>query len=103
MQAASAARNAKVDKPTRTTKGRRVQSESSHHGTCDKDMPHLIHRDAVAIVGEDGREFARGLVRYDAAETERVQGVKSSQIEAILGYSGGPTLIHADDLALIHS
>ena len=59
--------------------------------------------DAVAIVGEDGREFARGLVRYDAAETERVQGVKSSQIEAILGYSGGPTLIHADDLALIHS
>jgi len=59
--------------------------------------------DAVAIVGEDGREFARGLVRYDAGETERVQGVKSSQIEAILGYSGGPTLIHADDLALIHS
>ena len=59
--------------------------------------------DAVAIVGEDGREFARGLVRYDAAETVRVQGVKSSQIEAILGYSGGPTLIHADDLALIHS
>ncbi|MEY4249604.1 MAG: hypothetical protein RJA87_1237 [Pseudomonadota bacterium] len=59
--------------------------------------------DAVAIVGEDGREFARGLVRYDASETERVQGVKSSQIEAILGYSGGPTLIHADDLALIHS
>jgi len=59
--------------------------------------------DAVAIVGEDGREFARGLVRYDAAETERVQGVKSSQIEAILGYSGGPTLIHADDLALLHS
>ena len=57
----------------------------------------------MAIVGEDGREFARGLVRYDAAETERVQGVKSSQIEAILGYSGGPTLIHADDLALIHS
>lgn len=59
--------------------------------------------DAVAIVGEDGREFARGLVRYDASETERVQGVKSSQIEAILGYSGGPTLIHADDLALLHS
>jgi glutamate 5-kinase len=59
--------------------------------------------DAVAIVGEDGREFARGLVRYDAVETERVQGVKSSQIEAILGYSGGPTLIHADDLALLHS
>jgi len=59
--------------------------------------------DAVAIVGEDGREFARGLVRYDAAETERVQGVKSSLIEAILGYSGGPTLIHADDLALLHS
>ena len=58
--------------------------------------------DAVAIVGEDGREFARGLVRYDAVETERVQGVKSSQIEAILGYSGGPTLIHADDLALLH-
>jgi glutamate 5-kinase len=57
--------------------------------------------DAVVVVGEDGREIARGLVRYDAAETEAIKGLKSSQIEATLGYTAGPTLIHADDLALV--
>ena len=57
--------------------------------------------DAVIIRDLDGREIARGLCRYDAAEAERIKGLRSSAIEAELGYSSGPTLIHADDLALI--
>ena len=57
--------------------------------------------DAVIIRDLDGREIARGLCRYDAAEAERIKGLRSAAIEGALGYSAGPTLIHADDLALI--
>jgi glutamate 5-kinase len=55
--------------------------------------------DAVLVLDEAGREIARGLVRYDAADAARVCGLKSDAIEAALGYTEGP-LIHADDLAL---
>ncbi len=56
--------------------------------------------DAVRVVDADGREIGRGLSRYDAAEAERIKGLRSADIEAALGYTAGPTLIHADDLAL---
>ena len=56
--------------------------------------------DAVAVRDQDGREVARGLTRYDAGEAERIMGLRSGAIETTLGYTSGPTLIHADDLAL---
>ncbi len=56
--------------------------------------------DAVVVRAEDGREIARGLSRYDAAEAARIMGARSSEIEARLGYTAGASLIHADDLAL---
>ncbi len=56
--------------------------------------------DAIVILTEEGREIARGLSRYDAADADRIKGLKSAAIEAVLGYTEGPTLIHADDLAL---
>jgi glutamate 5-kinase len=59
--------------------------------------------DAVVVLDPDGRELARGLCRYDAAEAEKIMGLRSDAIETVLGYTSGPTLIHADDLALIGS
>jgi glutamate 5-kinase len=56
--------------------------------------------DAVLVLDQAGLEIARGLSRYDAAEADKIKGLKSADIEAALGYSAGPTLIHADDLAL---
>ena len=56
--------------------------------------------DAVVVRGPDGREVARGLSRYDAVEAEKIMGLNSAAIEGLLGYTEGPTLIHADDLAL---
>ncbi|HLI67026.1 MAG TPA: glutamate 5-kinase [Caulobacteraceae bacterium] len=56
--------------------------------------------DAVVVRDEAGREIARGLSRYDAAEAEQIMGARSADIEARLGYTAGATLIHADDLAL---
>jgi glutamate 5-kinase len=58
-------------------------------------------RDAVIVRDADGRELARGLARYDAADAERILGLRTTAIEAVLGYESGP-LIHADDLALAH-
>ena len=55
--------------------------------------------DAVVVLDEKGLEIARGLVRYDAAEALRIRGLRTTAIEAALGYSEGP-MVHADDLAL---
>jgi glutamate 5-kinase len=55
--------------------------------------------DAVVVLDEAGREIARGLSRYDSADAEKICGLKSDAIEAVLGYTSGP-VIHADDLAL---
>lgn len=55
--------------------------------------------DAVVIRDPAGRELARGLARYDAAEARRIVGLRSGAIAAALGYAGGP-LVHADDLAV---
>jgi glutamate 5-kinase len=56
--------------------------------------------DAVAIIGVDGREIARGLAGYDAEEARQITGHKSSEIEAILGYVGRSAMIHRDDLVM---
>jgi glutamate 5-kinase len=56
---------------------------------------------AVACVGPDGREIARGLVNYSAAESRRILGRPSGEIEAILGYVDEPELIHRDNLVLL--
>jgi len=55
--------------------------------------------DAVLVRGPDGGEVGRGLARYDAADAQRIVGLRSGAIEAALGYTAGP-VIHANDLAL---
>jgi glutamate 5-kinase len=57
--------------------------------------------DAVIVRGADGREIGRGLSRYDAADADRIKGLRSTDIEATLGFTEGSSLIHADDLALV--
>jgi glutamate 5-kinase len=56
--------------------------------------------DAVIIRAPDGRELGRGLAAYARADAERIIGRKSSEILDILGFDGGPELIHRDDMAL---
>jgi len=57
--------------------------------------------EVVACCDPDGREIARGLVNYSAAETQRILRKPSSEIEAILGYVDEPELIHRDNLVLL--
>jgi len=55
----------------------------------------------VACIAPDGREIARGLVNYGAAESRRILGRPSAEIEAILGYVDEPELIHRDNLVIL--
>ena len=55
----------------------------------------------VACDDAQGREVARGLANYSAAETRQIMRRPSSDIEAILGYVDAPELIHRDNLVLL--
>lgn len=55
----------------------------------------------VRLSGLDGVEFARGLSDYSSAETVRLAGCKSSEIEDILGYHYGDVVVHRDNLVLL--
>jgi len=57
--------------------------------------------DTVSIVTAKGREIARGLVAYDAGDAARILGLKSSEIEKVLGFRGRDELIHRDDMVLL--
>ena len=55
----------------------------------------------VACMDPDGREVARGLVNYSAAEARRIMRRPSAEIEAILGYMDEPELIQRDNLVVL--
>jgi len=55
----------------------------------------------VACMAPDGREVARGLANYSAAEIARIAGVPSGDIERILGYADEPELIHRDNMVVL--
>jgi glutamate 5-kinase len=56
--------------------------------------------DAVIIRGPDGIEIGRGLCAYDAEDAQKVRGRSSSEIDAILGFSGRTEMVHRDDLVV---
>ena len=57
--------------------------------------------DPVSVTDEAGRELARGLCAYDAADAARIAGHRSAEIEALLGWRGRDEIIHRDDLVLL--
>jgi len=58
--------------------------------------------EVVAVVSEgDGKEFARGLVNFDASELRRIRGAKTREIEPRLGYKSFDEVIHRDNLVIL--
>ena len=55
----------------------------------------------VACVDPEGHEIARGLSNYNAQEVAAIKGQASARLEAVLGYSHEPELIHRDNLVLL--
>jgi glutamate 5-kinase len=56
--------------------------------------------DVIAIRDGQGREIARGLSNYSSAEARLIMRKPSSQIEAALGYTNEPELVHRTNLVL---
>ena len=55
----------------------------------------------VSCVDPEGHEIARGLSNYNAQEVAAIKGQASARLEAVLGYSHEPELIHRDNLVLL--
>jgi glutamate 5-kinase len=56
--------------------------------------------DTVSLLSPDGTEIARGLISYDARETQAILGKNSAEISAVLGYDNGAALVHRDNLVV---
>lgn len=59
------------------------------------------YSDTVSCLTENGTEFARGLVNYNAAETAKLAGKHTKDIKKILGYRDYDEIIHRDNLVLL--
>jgi glutamate 5-kinase len=57
--------------------------------------------DVVGVLDAEGREFARGLVNFDAGELRRIRGAKTQEIEPRLGYKSFDEVIHRDNLVIL--
>jgi glutamate 5-kinase len=57
--------------------------------------------DLVALAATDGRVFARGLVNYSSDELQRIRGLKTDGIAAVLGYCPYDEVVHRDNLTVI--
>jgi glutamate 5-kinase len=56
--------------------------------------------DAVAIKATNGEILGRGISAYSSGDASQIIGVKSEEIERILGFSGRPALVHRDDMVV---
>jgi glutamate 5-kinase len=57
--------------------------------------------DCVTCVDRSGSAIARGLVKYSSGDLDRIKGLKTSQIEPVLGHKDYDEVIHRDDLVII--
>ncbi len=57
--------------------------------------------DTIRVMDAAGREIARGIANYGAADLRRICGLQSDAIEATLGYNYGDEVIHRNDLILL--
>ena len=56
--------------------------------------------EVIAVRDENGAEIARGLASYASAEARLLCRKSSSEIEALLGYSAGPEMMHRDNMVV---
>ena len=55
--------------------------------------------DPVEVADGAGHVLGQGLVRYDATDAARIRGLRSAEIEPVLGYPARGALVHRDDMA----
>ncbi|MFC3031959.1 glutamate 5-kinase [Pseudoalteromonas fenneropenaei] len=92
--------------------GRITCDEGAVTALCDKGAS-LLAKGIVALSGEfavgdlvslcdvNGREFAKGLCRFNHQELEQLKGVHSREFAALLGYIPSNVVLHRDDMVLL--
>ncbi len=55
----------------------------------------------VAITTKRGREVARGISNYSAADIEKIKGRKTSELAAVVGKSHFDEVVHRDNLKIV--
>jgi len=66
--------------------------------TVDEDFE---RGDTIRVLDPTGREVARGIANYGAADLRRISGLQSDAIETTLGYNYGDEVVHRNDLILL--
>jgi glutamate 5-kinase len=56
---------------------------------------------ALCAADGDGKEFARGLVNFDAQELRMIRRAKTTEIESLLGYKSFDEVVHRDNLVVL--
>ena len=56
---------------------------------------------SVTIVNEKQKNLAVGLVNYESTDVERIKGLKTTEIEKVLGYKHYDEVVHKDNLVLL--
>jgi glutamate 5-kinase len=64
------------------------------------DLVEIVLVESMRVDGERTQRIARGVTQYFAADIRRIARRQSHEIEAILGYNYGHTIVHRDDLSL---
>lgn len=57
--------------------------------------------DVVDIYDPDGARCASGLTNYDSADIERIKGVQSRKIAAVIGHDYGAEIVHRNNLVVL--
>jgi glutamate 5-kinase len=57
--------------------------------------------DVVSLLDPEDREFARGLANYSRDEVEKIKGLKSREIAAVLGSKPYDEVVHRDNLVIL--
>jgi glutamate 5-kinase len=57
--------------------------------------------EVIHCVDHEGMEFARGVTNYSSREIKVIKGLKTTEIERVLGYKVYDEVIHRDNLVLL--
>jgi len=60
----------------------------------------FVRGDVVGVAAADGTLLARGLTNYKSADVERIAGMKSAQVRALLAEAAYDEVIHRDNMVL---
>ncbi|GGI83123.1 glutamate 5-kinase [Shewanella hanedai] len=95
-----------------SAKGKLVLDAGAINAVTQKGRS-LLSKGIISVVGEfgrgttlqlidsEGREHARGISRYSAADLNKIAGKHSDDIESLLGYDYGDAVVHRNDMVVL--